>query len=133
MQVAKGAFDVKITPLELGGPVEAEKLGRLAIDKVYHGGLEATAQGQMLTAGSEVEGSGVYVAVERVTGTLDGRKGAFALHHRGVMTRGEPKLSIDVVPDSGTGELTGLTGTLHIKIEDGNHFYELEYRLPASP
>lgn len=133
MRVAKGAFDVKITPLELGGPVEAEKLGRLAIDKVYHGGLEAKAYGQMLTADSEVKGSAVYVAVERVTGTLDGRKGSFSLHHRGVMTRGEPALSIDVVPDSGTAELAGLTGTLHITIEGGKHFYDFEYRLEAAP
>jgi hypothetical protein len=133
MRHAKGEFDVKVTPLALAGPAEDPKLGRMSLEKTFHGPLAATAHGQMLTAGSEVEGSGVYVAVERVTGTLDGKKGSFALHHRGVMTRGEPSLSILVVPDSGTGELAGLTGTLHITIEGGKHFYDFEYELPAAP
>ena len=133
MRHAKGEFDVKVTPLALDGPAEDPKLGRLAIEKTFHGPLAATGRGQMLTADSEVQGSGVYVAVERVTGTLDGRKGSFALHHRGVMTRGQPALSVQVAPDSGTGELAGITGTLHIIIEGGKHFYDLEYELPAAP
>lgn len=129
MQHAKGEFDVKVTPQPLAGPAEDAKLGRLALEKTFRGGLEARGQGQMLTAGGEVEGSAAYVAIERVTGTLDGKKGSFLLHHRGVMTRGEPALSVEVVPDSGTGELTGLAGTLHIIIEGGKHFYDFEYRL----
>jgi uncharacterized protein (DUF2345 family) len=133
MRHAKGEFDVKVAPLPLSGPAEDPKLGRLALEKTYRGPLAATAHGQMLTADSEVAGSAVYVAVERVTGTLDGRKGTFALHHRGVMTRGQPALSVQVVPDSGTGELAGLTGTLHIIIEGGKHFYDFEYELPPGP
>ncbi len=133
MRHAKGEFDVKVSPLALAGPAEDPKLGRMALEKTFHGPLAATGHGQMLTAGSEVEGSGVYVAIEQVTGTLDGKKGTFILHHRGVMTRGEPALSVLVVPDSGTGELAGLTGTLHIIIEGGKHFYDFEYELPAAP
>jgi hypothetical protein len=129
---AKGEFDVKVAPLPLAGPAEDPKLGRLSLEKTFHGPLAATAHGQMLSADSEVEGSGVYVAVERVTGTLEGKKGSFALYHRGVMTRGRPALSVLVVPDSGTGELAGLTGTLHILIEGGKHFYDFEYELPAA-
>lgn len=133
MRHAKGEFEVKVSPLALAGLAEDPKLGRLALEKTFRGPLAATGKGQMLTADSEAEGSGVYVAVERVTGTLDGKKGTFALHHRGVMTRGQPALSVLVVPDSGTGELAGLTGTLHITIEGGKHFYDLEYELPAAP
>lgn len=133
MRHAKGEFEVKVSPLPLDGPAEDSKLGRLALEKTFKGPLAATGKGQMLTVDSEVEGSGVYVAVERLTGTLDGKKGTFALHHRGVMTRGQPALSVLVVPDSGTGELAGLTGTLHITIEGGKHFYDLEYELPAAP
>jgi Protein of unknown function (DUF3224) len=133
MRHAKGEFEVKVTPLALAGPAEDPKLARLAIEKTFHGPLAATGRGQMLTSDSEVKGSAVYVAVERVTGILDGKKGTFALHHRGVMTRGEPLLSVLVVPDSGTGELAGLTGTLHIIIEGGKHFYDFEYELPAAP
>lgn len=128
---ATGAFDVKMTSLtmEEGGGIEM--LGRYALDKQYHGALDATARGQMLTVGTKVEGSGVYVAVEQVEGTLDGHKGTFALNHTGTMTRGAPHLSITVVPDSGTGELAGLTGTLGIRIEaGGKHFYDFEYTLP---
>ena len=105
----------------------------MSLDKQFHGELEATSVGEMLTAMSgSVQGSGAYVAVERVTGTLHGRNGSFALHHTGVMNRGVPQLTIMVVPDSGTGELTGLTGKLNIRIEpDGKHFYDFEYELPA--
>jgi hypothetical protein len=108
-------------------------LGRMSIDKQYHGDLEATSKGQMLTAMSgDVKGSGVYVAVERVNGTLHGRTGTFALHHTGIMTRGVPQLTITVVPDSGTGQLVGLTGKMDIQIVDGKHSYDFEFTLPET-
>ena len=128
---ATGPFDVKVTPLPLAGPAEEATLGRMSIEKQFHGDLEATSTGQMLTASTEVKGSGVYVAIERVSGKLNGRTGTFALYHRGVMERGEPRLDVSVVPDSGTGELVGLAGTLRIVIaEGGKHSYELDYTLP---
>ena len=130
---AAGPFDVKVIPLPLAGPTEDATLGRMSIEKQFHGDLEATGAGQMLTAGTEVKGSGVYVAVERVSGKLHGRTGTFALYHRGVMTRGEPQLEVTVVPDSGTGELVGLAGTLKINIaEGGKHSYDFEYTLPEA-
>ena len=104
----------------------------MSLTKQFHGEMEATSQGEMLTAMSSVQGSGAYVAVERVTGMLAGRNGSFALQHTGVMNRGVPQLTITVVPDSGTDALTGLTGKLNIRIEpDGKHFYDFEYDLPA--
>jgi hypothetical protein len=125
-RVASGTFEVKLAPLDM----EGETLGRMSINKTFQGDLDASSIGQMLTAGSG-QTSGVYVAVERVQGKLDGRSGAFALHHRGVMERGKPSMSVLVVPDSGTGELTGIDGSLTIRIEGGKHFYELEYTLPG--
>jgi hypothetical protein len=127
---ATGAFDVKITPLALGGPAEDAALGRMSIEKQFHGDLEATGKGQMLTAATDVKGSAAYVAMERVSGTLHGRSGAFALVHRGTMDRGEPRLEVTVVPDSGTGQLAGLAGRLTIVIAGGKHSYDLEYTLP---
>jgi hypothetical protein len=125
---AAGAFDVK---------VEADKgdgstLGRYSLDKQYHGDLEATSKGTMLTAGTEVKGSAGYVAMERVTGTLKGRSGSFVLQHSATMTHGEPQLSITVVPDSGSGQLVGITGKMNIIIAAGKHSYEFEYSLPAA-
>jgi len=128
---ATGPFDVKMTPEAADTEGEGSALGRMAIAKTYHGDLEATARGTMLTAGTSVEGSAAYVAFERVTGTLHGRRGTFALQHMGTMTRGEPSLTITVVPDSGTGELAGLSGKLAIVIVGGKHSYELEYTLAA--
>jgi len=127
---AAGSFDVKTTPLGFEGGAP-DSLGRYALDKKYHGPLEASAKGQMLTVGTKVEGSAVYVAVEVVEGSLDGRPGTFGLHHTGTMTRGAPALSITIVPDSGTGDLAGITGAMTIRIEKGGaHFYDLEYALP---
>ena len=126
---ATGAFEVKLAaqpPDEKSAPL----LGRMRIDKQFHGSLEATSVGQMLTAGTDVKGSAVYVAIEQVTGRLDGRAGSFVLHHTGIMTRGEPQLSVTVVPDSGTGELKGITGSMTIKIDGGKHSYAFEYKLP---
>ena len=128
---ASGPFDVKMTPEAADAEEEGSALGRMALAKTYQGDLEATARGTMLTAGTSVEGSGAYVAVERVSGTLHGRRGTFALQHIGTMNRGEPSLSITVVPDSGTGELAGLTGKLGIVNVGGKHSYELEYTLSA--
>jgi len=128
---ARGTFEVKMTPQkpeDAGDPA----LARMILEKQFHGDLEAAGKGQMLSAGTAVEGSAVYVAVERVTGTLQGRKGSFVLHHRGIMDRGKPSLTIEVAPDSGTGDLTGLTGTLSIEIANGKHSYDFEYTLPGA-
>ncbi len=101
------------------------------MDKQFHGDLEATSKGQMLATTTDVKGSAGYVALERVSGTLQGRSGTFALQHNGTMTRGEPQLTITVVPDSGTGQLVGLAGTMTIAIAaDGKHSYGFEYTLP---
>jgi hypothetical protein len=128
---ASGTFDVKLTQqstVEDGGIT----LGRSSIDKQFHGPLEGTSRGEMLTAVTSVKGSAGYVAIERVTGSLDGRRGTFVLQHDATMTRGVPQLTIVVVPDSGTGGLTGLTGTMDIRIEDGKHFYDFDYTLPPA-
>jgi hypothetical protein len=128
---AKGTFDVKVAPVA-EDKADGSTLGRYSLDKQYHGDLEATAKGEMLTAGSDVKGSGAYVAVERVTGTLNGRKGSFVLVHKGTMGHGSMHLEVSIVPDSGTGQLTGISGTLNIIIADGRHSYELEYSLPEA-
>ncbi|KAF1710024.1 hypothetical protein CSC70_10160 [Pseudoxanthomonas kalamensis DSM 18571] len=129
-KLAKGEFTVSLQPLEFEGVDEAARLGRMSIDKRIIGDLVATTQGQMLTAMGGEKGSAVYVAVERVTGTLEGRSGSFALYHTGVMDRGAQSLSVKVVPDSGDGGLTGIAGDFRIIIESGKHFYEFSYTLP---
>lgn len=130
---ASGAFDVKLSPLPIESPDADERRGRMALDKHFHGELDATGVGQMLTATGDVKGSAGYVAIERVSGTLHGRKGSFMLQHSGTMTRGAPSLSIAVVPDSGDGELAGIEGRMTITITDGAHRYDFEYRLPDAP
>ena len=126
---ATGPFDVKVTAQD--DKSEDPLLNRMTLDKHYHGDLEATGNGQMLTAGTDVKGSGAYVAIEKVSGTLGGRTGSFVLQHSGTMTRNTPQLTITVVPDSGTGELKGITGKMAINIAaDGKHSYDLEYTLP---
>lgn len=125
----RGTFDVKLAPQA----ADDANLGRMSIDKQYHGELEATAKGTMLTAMTEVQGSAGYVAIEKVSGTLQGRTGTFMLQHSGTMTRGTPQLAITVVPDSGTGQLAGLAGKMGIEITDGKHFYDFEYTIAASP
>jgi len=128
---AAGPFDVKVSPLPAYDTSEGSPFSRMSIDKEFKGDLAATSKGEMLAAGTPVKGSAVYVAVERVTGTLDGRKGSFILHHTGLMTRGAPHLSVNVVPDSGTDQLAGLSGTMDIIIAGGSHSYDFRYTLPA--
>jgi hypothetical protein len=130
---ARGTFEVKMTPQPAQDGVGDPGIGRMALDKQFHGDLEAIGKGQMLAAGTEVPGSAGYVALERVSGTLHGRRGSFALQHSGTMTRGAPQLVITVVPDSGAGDLLGLAGTLSITVTGGQHGYELEYTLPDLP
>ncbi len=125
----RGTFDVKLAPQ----PTDDATLGRMTIDKQFHGALVATSRGQMLTAGTDVKGSAGYVAIERVSGTLGGRTGTFVLQHSGTMTRGAPQLTITVVPDSGTGELAGLTGTMLIDVSNGAHAYDFAYTLTPAP
>jgi hypothetical protein len=130
---AHGTFEVKLVPQKPDNEVSASaNLGRLSIDKRFQGDLEGTSKGEMLSAGTEVRGSASYVAIERVTGALDGRSGSFVLQHSGTMNRGVPQLSVTVVPDSGTEQLRGISGALAIKIEGGKHFYEFDYTLPEA-
>jgi len=133
-QHARGPFDVTLNPLKPdNAPAERAGLGRMSIDKRFHGDLEATSAGEMLAAGTAVAGSAGYVAMERVSGTLHGRSGTFVLQHNATMTRGTPYLNIVVVPDSGTGELVGLAGTMTIEIaEGGKHSYAFDYELPSA-
>ena len=123
---ASGTFDVKTTPQPADD--NAAGIGRLSLDKKFYGDLEGSSLGEMLAVGTEVAGSAGYVAMERVSAKLDGREGTFALQHIGVMNRGAAELNVTVVPDSGTGELAGLSGKMDIKITEGKHFYEFEYQ-----
>ena len=128
---ANGPFDVKLTPQPAEPDIDGD-LGRMALDKTFHGDLEATSKGTMLSAMTGVKGSAGYVALERVTGTLHGRRGSFVLQHSGTMDRGAPALTISVVPDSGTDELVGLSGSMAIVIAQGKHNYGFDYELPGS-
>jgi hypothetical protein len=130
---ATGTFEVKLTPQPTEDKAEGATLGRMSLDKQFHGDLEGTSKGQMLTAMTEVKGSAGYVAIERITGTLHGRTGSFVLQHSGTLTKGAAQQSITVVPDSATGQLVGLTGTMTITIADGKHSYDFEYTLPKAP
>jgi hypothetical protein len=128
--LARGSFAVNIIPQPPEDKTEGLTLGRMLIEKKFQGDLEAAGKGQMLTGMTEVKGSGAYVAIERVTGTLHGRSGSFILHHLGIMERGAPRLNVSVVPDSGTRGLAGIAGTMTIIIAEGKHSYELAYTLP---
>lgn len=127
---AAGPFDVKITP-QPDDFAKSANLARVTIEKQFHGDLEGTSKGEMLSFGTGQKGSsGGYVALEQVTGTLQGRSGTFVLQHSATMNRGVPQLSITVVPDSGTGQLTGLAGSMKIIIAEGKHSYDFEFTLP---
>ena len=130
---ASGTFEVKLTPQPADDYADGATLGRMTIDKPFHGDLEATSKGQMLTGMSSVNGSAGYVAIERVSGVLAGRRGTFVLQHSGSMNRGAPSLTISVVPDSGTDQLAGLAGTMVINVVEGRHSYTFDYTLPATP
>jgi hypothetical protein len=134
MRCARGPFEVKITPQSADSPAPpagGAALGRMTIDKRYDGELAGAGTGEMLTAMTATKGSAAYVAVERVEGALHGRAGSFALQHTGVMARGEQRLTVAVVPDSGTGELSGISGRMIIVVDEGRHSYEFEYELPG--
>jgi len=128
---ASGPFDVKVTPQPTSDKSETP-LGRYTLDKQYHGDLEATGTGEMLTAGTPVKGSGAYVAIEKVSGSLQGRSGSFVLQHTGTMTNNQPQLTVTVVPDSGTGQLAGISGKMTINMAAGKHSYDFEYTLPET-
>jgi hypothetical protein len=126
-----GTFNVSLNTLDFYAQGrDGMKLGRMSIDKTFRGDLEATSKGEMLSATTPVEGSAGYVAIEQVTGTLSGKPGSFVLQHFGTMDKGGNRLVLEVVPDSGSGELSGLTGTMAINVENGQHFYEFDYELP---
>jgi len=129
MPKISGEFNVKMAP-ETMSPVAAESgIGRMSLDKRYHGALDAAGAGEMLAYMDRELGSGAYVAIEKVQGTLAGRRGSFLLQHTGTMERGAAGLKVAVVADSGSGELVGLSGTLQIRIEGGKHYYDFDYTL----
>lgn len=127
MYQAKGSFEVQRQGEPPYDTADGVILSRTRFDKQFRGGLEATSSVEMLSAMTPVQGSAGYVAIERVTGTLAGRSGSFVLQHSGTMTRGAATLSLTVVPDSGTGELAGLTGKMAIEVAAGEHFYTFDY------
>lgn len=127
MQI-EGTFDVKLTPQ---APAEGQTWGRQSITKTFHGALDGSSRGEMLAAGTAVKGSAGYVAMEQVTATLEGRTGSFFLQHFGLMDKGTPTLKVSVIPDSATGELSGLQGSMTIDITGGQHRYTFSYQLPA--
>jgi len=125
-----GTFNVILNPIDsYTKGEEGVKLGRMSIEKTWNGELKAKSKGEMLSAMTPIKGSAGYVAIEQVTGSLAGKSGSFVLQHYGVMDKGEDSLVLEVVPDSGTDELKGLTGKMAIRIEEGNHFYDFEFDL----
>jgi hypothetical protein len=125
-----GQFDVNLMPLEFSTEGEHNiKFSRMSIDKTFHGELRATSKGEMLSAMTTNQGSAGYVAIEQVTGSLSGKQGSFVLQHFGTMRKGEDRLVLEVVPDSGSNELSGLSGQMKIHIEEGRHYYEFQFEL----
>lgn len=126
--IIKGEFEVKLNPIETyAKSSNGIKLGRMSMDKTFRGELSATSKGEMLSAMTPVKGSAGYVAMEQVTGLLIGKSGSFVLQHFGTMDKGKDRLILEVVPDSGEGELDGLTGKMEIQIEAGKHFYSFDF------
>lgn len=130
---ATGSFDVTITPQPPDDNAASPSFGRMSIDKRFQGDLDGTSHGTMLTGATDATGARVYVAIERVTGTVRGRTGTFLLMHGGTMTRTAQHLSVTVVPESGTGDLAGLAGRMAITIVDGKHLYDFEYTVGEKP
>jgi len=128
---AEGTFDVKNNPLPSDEALAGTAIGRFVLDKQFHGDLEAASKGEMLGAGNPATGTAGYVAIEQATGTLNGRSGSFALQHFGTMEDNKFDLTVKVVPGSGTGDLTGISGTMTIAIVSGKHSYNFDYTLPA--
>ena len=124
---ARGTFEVQAEREPPFDSDEGATLGKTSLRKRFRGELEGESVVHMLSAISEVKGSAGYVALERVKGKLSGRTGTFVLQHSGVMTRGKPELSVNVVPDSGTQELRGIAGRMSIDIVEGKHFYTFDY------
>jgi hypothetical protein len=129
---ATGGFEVEIVPQGEPQKADGSTLGRMSVRKTFHGDLDGVSSGEMLTAMTDVEGSAAYVALEQVTGSLQGRHGTFVLHHSGTMSRDGPRLTVTVVPDSGSGELTGIQGTLRIDVRNGVHTYVFDYSVPGT-
>jgi hypothetical protein len=128
-----GEFEVKLQPMDFYAKGNnGVNLGRMSIDKIFTGALEAISKGEMLSAMTTTKSSAGYVAIEQVIGTLSGKQGCFVLQHFGTMHRGKDHLVLEVVPDSGSGELSGISGKMSIKIENGQHLYELDYELSAN-
>jgi len=130
---AKGSFEVQLAPVPGDDVSGGVTLGRFTGDKQFHGDFEGTSRVQMLTAVTSVKDSKGYVAMERLTGSLAGRTGSLVLQHSATMNRGTPQISVTIVPDSGSGQLTGIYGSMTIEIADGKHFYDLAYTLPEQP
>ncbi|WP_024594276.1 MULTISPECIES: DUF3224 domain-containing protein [unclassified Pseudoalteromonas] len=129
-KIISGEFTVALAPIE--GYAKGQQgitLGRMSIDKTFSGDLNATGQGEMLSAMTPTQGSAGYVAIEQVIGELEGKQGSFVLQHFGTMNKGQDNLILNVTPDSGTNELKGLTGSMKIRIEQGIHYYDFDYRL----
>lgn len=131
-QIAIGTFEVTLQPQGTDNQAPGSTLGRMSLNKQFHNDLVAVSHGEMLSALTDIKGSAGYVAIERVVGSLQGRRGTFILQHHGLMERGSQQLSITVIADSGTDELVGLSGKMRIKIANGQHLYEFEYTLPDS-
>jgi len=129
---AEGTFEVKNSPLAADEAVTGTAIGRFGLDKQFHGNLEANSKGEMLGAGNPATGTAGYVAIEQVTGTLNGRSGSFALQHFGTMVENKFDLIVRVVPGSGTDELTGISGAMIIAVANGKHSWKLDYTLPAA-
>ncbi|HEY5373616.1 MAG TPA: DUF3224 domain-containing protein [Polyangiaceae bacterium] len=130
---AAGTFEVTMNPEPPYDVNEGASIGRVSLKKQFSGDLEATSSAEMIGARAEVKGSAGYVAIERVVGTLAGRTGTFVLQHSGTMTRGKGELHVSVVPDSGTGELKGISGKMTIEIVDGKHLYSFQYTIESAP
>ncbi|WP_413665625.1 DUF3224 domain-containing protein [Microbulbifer sp. ANSA003] len=125
-----GKFEVTVKPMDpYAKGSEGNSLGRMSINKVFYGDLSGESRGEMLSAMTPVKGSAGYVAIEQVAGTLGGKRGTFVLQHFGTMKKGEDFLILEVVPDSGTGELVGLSGKMSIQVDGGVHYYDFEYQL----